>query len=39
MLTDNGKLSAREKILELEEFVRTIGKLISPEPGILPCIS
>ena len=39
MLTDTGKHSAREKILELEEFVRTIGKLINPEPGILPCIS
>ena len=34
----NGKVSAREKIAEMEEFVRTLGKLISPEPGITPCI-
>ncbi|MEI6576008.1 MAG: PadR family transcriptional regulator [Bacteroidota bacterium] len=37
LLSKTGKVSAREKIAELEEFVRTIGKLISPEPGILPC--
>lgn len=39
MLSHSGKVSAREKIAELEEFVKTIGKLISPEPGMLPCIT
>jgi DNA-binding PadR family transcriptional regulator len=37
MLSSTGKISAREKILELEDFIKTLGKLISPEPGILPC--
>ena len=39
MLTESGKHSARLKILELEDFVRTLGKLVNPEPGILPCTS
>jgi len=38
LLSKTGKVSAREKIAEMEEFVRTLGKLISPEPGIAPCI-
>jgi PadR family transcriptional regulator, regulatory protein PadR len=39
LLTSSGRQSAREKIAELEDFVRTIGKLLTPEPGILPCTS
>jgi PadR family transcriptional regulator PadR len=37
LLSTSGKISAREKIAELEEFIRTLGKIISPEAGILPC--
>ena len=37
LLSVSGKVSARVKIAELEEFIRTLGKLINPEPQILPC--
>jgi PadR family transcriptional regulator, regulatory protein PadR len=36
VLSNSGKISAREKIAELEEFIRTLGKLISPQTGFQP---
>ncbi len=37
MLTVSGRVSAKEKIRELEEFIRTLGSLIQPKPGISLC--
>ncbi|MHC1707354.1 MAG: PadR family transcriptional regulator [Bacteroidales bacterium] len=37
LLSSKGKVSAREKIAELEEFIKTLGKLINPETSISPC--
>ena len=37
-LTKKGNETAREKIKELEDFVKTIGMLLKPELGIQPCI-
>ena len=39
LLSDKGRISAREKIAELEEFFRTLGRIILPETQISPCIS
>lgn len=37
-LTKTGNETAREKIKELEDFVKTIGMILKPEMGIQPCI-
>ena len=37
-LTKKGNETAREKVKELEDFVKTIGMLLKPELGIQPCI-
>lgn len=36
-LTKTGKQSASIKIAELEEFIRVIGTLLNPGPGLAPC--
>lgn len=36
-LTKKGNETAREKIKELEDFIKTIGTLLKPELGIEPC--
>ena len=36
-LTKKGNETAREKIKELEDFIKTIGILLKPELGIEPC--
>ena len=36
-LTKKGNDTAREKIKELEDFIKTIGILLKPELGIEPC--
>ncbi len=35
LLSNDGKVSAREKIAEMEAFIRTLGRLIIPEKGLL----
>jgi DNA-binding PadR family transcriptional regulator len=36
-LTKKGNDTAREKIKELEDFIKTIGILLKPDLGIKPC--
>lgn len=36
-LTKKGTDTAREKIKELEDFIKTIGILLKPDLGIEPC--
>lgn len=37
LLSASGRASAREKIAELEEFIRTLGRLLNPETNLLSC--
>jgi DNA-binding PadR family transcriptional regulator len=37
-LTNQGNETAREKIKELEEFIRTMNILLKPNMGIEPCV-
>jgi DNA-binding PadR family transcriptional regulator len=38
-LTRPGKATAKEKVLELNEFVEVMRQFLNPQPGFSPCIS